>query len=315
MHLQNRQRARYEAFMPLAVVHNPLFTAELPPDHRFPMPKYAAIAEVLVEEGIVAPGGFHAPGPAPAQWVNLAHARRYVDQVFSANVPEAINRLIGFHVSESVAARARHASAGTVLASRLALEHGIASSTAGGSHHAKRAHGAGFCVFNDAGVAANVLLSTGEAGTAMVFDCDVHQGDGTAEIFRDERRVFTVSLHAEKNFPTRKEVSDLDIGLPDGMEDDAYLETVKAALDAAFNRMRPDIVFYNAGVDPHRDDRLGRLSLSDEGLAERDRRVIGFFRERGIPVACVMGGGYSRDIDEIARRHAITHRVAAEFAG
>jgi acetoin utilization deacetylase AcuC-like enzyme len=247
--------------------------------------------------------------------VNLAHERSYVDQVFSANVPEAINRLIGFHVSESVAARARHASAGTVLAARLALERGIAASTAGGSHHAKRAHGAGFCVFNDVGVAANVLLSTGEAGNALVFDCDVHQGDGTAEIFRDEKRVFTVSLHAEKNFPTRKEQSNLDIGLPDGMEDEAYLEAVKVALNAAFNKLRPDIVFYNAGVDPHRDDRLGRLSLSDEGLAERDRRVIGFFRDRSIPVACVMGGGYSRDIGEIARRHAITHRVAAEFAG
>ncbi|MCU0790980.1 MAG: histone deacetylase, partial [Nitratireductor sp.] len=206
------------------------------------------IAEVLVEEGIVAPGGFHSPGPAPAQWVNLAHERSYVDQVFCANVPEAINRLIGFHVSESVAARARHASAGTVLAARLALEHGIATSTAGGSHHAKRAHGAGFCVFNDVGVAANVLLSTGEIGTAMAFDCDVHQGDGTAEIFRAEPRVFTVSVHSEKNFPTRKEESDLDVGLPDNVEDEAYLEAVKAALDAAFNRMRPDIVFYNAGV-------------------------------------------------------------------
>jgi acetoin utilization deacetylase AcuC-like enzyme len=299
--------------MPLAVVHNPLFTAELPPDHRFPMPKYAAIADVLLAEGIVTPGGFHTPGPAPAQWVSLAHERAYVDQVFAADVPEAINRLIGFHVSESVAARARHASAGTVLAARLALEQGIAVSTAGGSHHAKRAHGAGFCVFNDAGVAANVLLATGEAGTAMVFDCDVHQGDGTAEIFKAEPRVFTVSLHAEKNFPTRKEQSDIDIGLPDGMQDEAYLEVAREALMASINKMRPDIVFYNAGVDPHRDDRLGRLSLSDEGLAERDRRVIGFFREQGIPVACVMGGGYSRDIAEIANRHAITHRVAAEF--
>ena len=299
--------------MPLAIVHNPLFTAELASDHRFPMPKYAAVAEILLREGIAAPGAFHSPGPAPAEWVGLAHERAYVDQVFEANVPEAINRLIGFHVSQSVAARSRHACAGTVMTARLALEHGLACSTAGGSHHAKRAHGAGFCVFNDVGVAANLLLASGEIGTALVFDCDVHQGDGTAEIFRDEPRVKTISLHAEKNFPTRKEQSDLDIALPDGMEDEAYLEVLRQALHAAFDLIRPDIVFYNAGVDPHRDDRLGRLALSSEGLEERDRRVIGFFRERGIAVAGVMGGGYSRDIMEVANRHAILHRVASEF--
>jgi acetoin utilization deacetylase AcuC-like enzyme len=300
--------------MPLAIVHNPLFTAELPPDHRFPMPKYAAIAEILIERGLVAAGGFHSPGAAPAEWVALAHDRNYVDQVFEANVPEEINRLIGFHVSESVAARARHAAAGTVLAGQLALERGIATSTAGGSHHARRAHGAGFCVFNDVAVAANLMLASGEIGTTMVFDCDVHQGDGTAEIFARESRVLTVSMHAEKNFPTRKESSDIDVGLPDDTGDAAYLEVLGETLRRALDRMRPDIVFYNGGVDPHRDDRLGRLALSDAGLRERDRRVIGFFRDRGIPVAGVMGGGYSRDVAEVAARHVILHEVAAEFA-
>jgi acetoin utilization deacetylase AcuC-like enzyme len=300
--------------MSLAIVHNPLFTAELPPDHRFPMPKYAAIAEILLERGLVAPGGFHAPGPAPAEWVALAHERNYVDQVFEAKVPEEINRLIGFHVSESVAARARHAAAGTVLAGRLSLERGIATSTAGGSHHARRAHGAGFCVFNDVAVAASLMLASGEIGSAMVFDCDVHQGDGTAEIFARESRVLTVSMHAEKNFPARKESSDIDVGLPDDTGDAAYLEVLGETLRRAFDRMRPDIVFYNGGVDPHRDDRLGRLALSDTGLRERDRRVLGFFRDRGIPIAGVMGGGYSRDIVEVAARHAILHEVAVEFA-
>ncbi len=299
--------------MAMAIVHNPLFTAQLPPDHRFPMPKYAAIADAILAEGLVAPGGFQTPGPAPVQWVELAHERAYVDQVFACSVPEQISRTIGFAVTQSVSLRARHAAAGTVLAARLALEQGIATSTAGGSHHAKRAHGAGFCVFNDVGVAASLMLETSEIGNALVFDCDVHQGDGTAEIFANEPRVVTVSMHSAKNFPTRKEKSDIDFPLPDGMEDGAYLEVLAQALGASRNLVRPDIVFYNAGVDPHRDDRLGRLALSSEGLEARDRQVIGFFREQGIPVACVMGGGYGKDISEIAARHLITHKVAAEF--
>lgn len=301
--------------MPLAIVHNPLFTVELSPSHRFPMPKYAAIADAIIAEGLASAGSFHSPGQAPAQWVTLAHEPSYVDQVFAANVPDAINRMIGFAVTKAVAKRARLACAGTVLAGRLALEHGIATSTAGGSHHAKRAHGAGFCVFNDVGVAASVLLACGEIGTALAFDCDVHQGDGTAEIFRDEPRVKTVSLHCENNFPARKEHSDLDFPLAAAMEDDAYIAVLAQALPASLALGRPDLVFYNAGVDPHRGDRLGHLSLSDHGLAERDRRVIGFFRERNIPVACVMGGGYGEDIGEIVARHLITHRIAGEFAG
>jgi acetoin utilization deacetylase AcuC-like enzyme len=158
------------------------------------------------------------------------------------------------------------------------------------------------------------MLASGEIGSALIFDCDVHQGDGTAEIFSQETRVLTVSMHAEKNFPARKESSDIDVGLPDDTGDAAYLEVLGETLRRALDLMRPDIVFYNGGVDPHRDDRLGRLALSDVGLRERDRRVIGFFRDRNIPVAGVMGGGYSRDIAAVAGRHAILHEVAAEFA-
>jgi len=301
--------------MPLQVVHNANFHAPLPVGHRFPMPKYVAIARILVADGIVAESAFHQPDAAPAEWVGLAHDRAYVDQVFAANVPREIARVIGFEVDDGVARRARHASAGTVLTARLALSHGIACSTAGGSHHARRAHGAGFCVFNDVAVAANVLLAEGAVGSALVFDCDVHQGDGTAEIFRDDPRVATVSIHAEKNFPARKEKSDFDVSLPDGTRDEAYLEALADTLERAWMFGRPDIAFYNAGVDPHANDRLGRLALTDRGLEARDRAVIGFFRERGVPVAGVMGGGYGDDIEAIARRHSILHRVAAEFAG
>ncbi|MCG6857525.1 MAG: histone deacetylase [Salaquimonas sp.] len=300
--------------MSLAVVHNPVFQANFPEGYRFPMPKSGAIAEMLVMDGIVAEGGFHTPGPASPDWIALAHDRRYVDQVLSANVPDAISRQIGFAIDETMASRARHAGAGTVLAARLALDHGIAASTAGGGHHAKRTHGAGFCVFNDVGIAASLLLAEGTIETALVFDCDVHQGDGTADIFRNEKRVATVSIHAEKNYPARKEQSDLDVGLPDATDDETYLEALKDTLARSMQLITPDIVFYNGGVDPHRDDRLGRLALSDEGLAERDKQVIGFFRDRGIPIAGVMGGGYSADVEEVARRHTILHRVAAEFA-
>ena len=306
-------KPRYVATMPLPIVHNPAFVADIGPGHRFPMPKYAEIARILVDDGIVEADGFHSPGPAPTQWIELAHERAYVDQVLSAAVPDPIARQIGFKVNESVANRARHAGAGTVLTAKLALDHGIACSTAGGSHHAKRRHGAGFCVFNDVGIAASLLLAEQSVESVLVFDCDVHQGDGTAEIFRNEPRVKTISLHAEKNFPARKEESDLDVGLPDKMGDEAYLEVLKEVLAKSSDMIVPDLVFYNAGVDPHVDDRLGRLALTDHGLAERDRMVIGFFRERGIALAGVMGGGYANEPEIVARRHTILHRVATEF--
>ena len=307
------QGARYSPGMALPVIHNPRFVAELPQGHRFPMPKYGAIAKILVEDGVVPEGGFHAPGEAPAGWIALAHDARYVDQVLHNAVPEAISRQIGFAVTPSVTRRSRHACAGTVLAARLALESGLACSTAGGSHHAKRSHGAGCCVFNEVGVAASLLVSEGACESILVFDCDVHQGDGTAEIFAGDPRVTTVSIHCQSNFPARKEVSDLDVGLPDGLDDAAYLEILRDTLNAAFKLTTPDLVFYNAGVDVHAEDRLGRLALSDKGIEERDRQVIGYFRDRSISLAGLMGGGYDRDADVVARRHTILHRVASEF--
>ncbi|MFZ1815403.1 MAG: histone deacetylase [Rhizobiaceae bacterium] len=299
--------------MRLPVVHSPEFETPLLRRNRFPMPKYGLVADFLANDGIADRGSFYTPAPAPAQWVQLAHDRVYVDQVFNANVPPEISRQIGFDITQGVALRSRHASAGTLLCARLALEHGIACSTAGGSHHAMRAHGRGFCVFNDVGVASSVLLADGTIGTALVLDCDVHQGDGTAEIFRDEPRVKTISIHGEKNYPARKQQSDIDVALPDGTGDEAYLEALDQVLERCLAFGTPDIVFYNAGVDPHRDDLLGRLALSDGGLEERDRRAIGFFRERGIAVAGVLGGGYGDDVNAVARRHTILHRVAVQF--
>lgn len=300
--------------MPLPIIHNPNYDAQFDPNHRFPMGKYSRLGTILRAEGLLTDETIRIPTPAPAAWLSLAHERAYVDQVIAARVPEPIEKLIGFPVGERVSLRARSAVAGTILAARLALEHGLACNTAGGSHHARRAHGAGFCTFNDVGVAASLLLADREISKALVIDLDVHQGDGTAEIFAGNPSVFTVSVHAEKNYPVRKVPSDMDVPLPDGVRDDAYLETLDLVLADALASIRPDIVFYNAGVDPHGDDRLGRLALSDDGLRRRDAAVIGYFRSRGIPLCGVIGGGYSRDVDAVANRHAILFRVAAEFA-
>ena len=273
------------------------------------MGKFARLAEVLREEGL-APEGFHQPEPASFEVVSRAHHPDYVRAVFAADVPREVERRIGLPMTPSVALRARAAVAGTVLTARLALEHGLACNTAGGSHHAAREHGAGFCVFNDVAVAAANLLAEGAVGRVLVVDCDVHQGDGTAAIFADEPRVFTLSVHAAKNFPARKIPGDLDLELPDGTEDGAYLQALAEVLDGVLGQVRPDLVFYNAGVDPHRDDKLGRLALSDEGLARRDAYVLDACLKRGVPVAGVIGGGYGDDIDGLARRHATLHRTA-----
>lgn len=298
----------------LQIVHTPDYDARFPESHRFPMGKYSFLMEVLRAEGLVNGTGYHRPDPAERDVLALTHASDYVDHVIALTVPKTIEKVIGFPVDERVSRRARAAAAGTVLAARLALECGIACNTAGGSHHARRAHGAGFCTFNDVGVAATLLLAEGAVASAMVFDLDVHQGDGTAEIFAAEERVFTVSVHAERNYPNEKVPSDMDVALPDKVRDDAYIEVVEDTLERAFAASRPDIVFYNAGVDPHGDDRLGRLSLTDDGLARRERTVISFFRERGIPLCGVIGGGYSRDAQAVAARHAILFRVARDFA-
>jgi acetoin utilization deacetylase AcuC-like enzyme len=237
-----------------------------------------------------------------------------VDRILACSVPREIERRIGLPVSESVVRRARASAGGTLLAARLALQHGLAGSTAGGSHHGQRETGAGFCVFNDVAIAAKALLREGAIHRALIVDLDVHQGDGTADCLRDEPDLFTFSMHAEKNYPVRKIPSDLDIGLPDHMEDDAYLDVLQSHLPRLLDALEPDLVFLNAGVDPHRDDKLGRLDLSDAGLRQRDACVIEQARSRGIPMVAVIGGGYSTDVDALARRHAIVFEAMASWS-
>lgn len=299
--------------MTLPIVSHPAYEAALPEGHRFPMRKYGRLAALLGEMGLV-PNGFVVPEAASADLIALAHHRAYVDQVLSCSVPRDTERRIGLPVDPGVARRARTAAGGTLLAARLALAHGISGSTAGGSHHGQRATGAGFCVFNDVAIAAKALKHEGAIERGLVIDLDVHQGDGTADCLADDVDLFSFSLHAEKNYPVRKIPGDLDVGLPDGIEDDAYLEVLSCHVPRLLDGFAPDLVFYNAGVDPHRDDKLGRLALTDDGLRRRDRFVVAETRARGIPLVAVIGGGYAADLDALAQRHAILFETLAELA-
>jgi acetoin utilization deacetylase AcuC-like enzyme len=293
------------------IVSHPAYEATLPDGHRFPMRKYGRLAALLVARGL-APGGFVRPEPADAALLERAHDPAYVSQVLALAVPREVERRIGLPVDDGVVRRARASAGGTLLAARLALRHGLSGSTAGGSHHGQRATGAGFCVFNDVAIAAKALKAEGAIARALVVDLDVHQGDGTADCLADDPDLHTFSLHAEKNYPVRKIPGDLDVGLPDGVGDDAYLDALRAHLPRLLDALRPDLVFYNAGVDPHRDDKLGRLRLTDEGLRRRDRYVVAEARGRGVPLVSVVGGGYADDVEALAARHALVFEAMAE---
>lgn len=294
------------------IVHHPAYRAELSADHRFPMNKYEALARVLEADGLVGPKGFHRPEPASLEVVAAAHDAGYARAVFELALPPEMVRRIGLPITPSMVLRSRASCAGTLLAARLALEHGVACNTAGGSHHAGRAHGAGYCIFNDVAIAAANLLAEGRVGRVLVVDLDVHQGDGTAEIFARDARVFTFSMHAAKNYPARKVPGDLDLELADGTDDATYLAALAEVLPALLDRAAPDLVFLNAGVDPHADDRLGRLALTDGGLLARNRYVFAQCRERGVPVCGVVGGGYDKDVERLGRRQATLHHAAAD---
>jgi acetoin utilization deacetylase AcuC-like enzyme len=295
----------------LPIVFHPAYSVPLPAGHRFPMPKFKALHDVLERLDLVGRRNRFQPGLAPRSWLQLVHGPDYVGHILAQTLPREAERRLGLPVSPALAERSRAACAGTLLAARLAMEHGLACNTAGGSHHAFADAGSGFCVFNDVAVAAAVLLAEGSVGRVLVVDLDVHQGDGTAELFQGDPRVFTLSLHARSNFPARKKTSDLDVPLPRDLDDRGYLEALDAALPPVLDRFAPDLVFYNAGVDPHRDDRLGHLALTDAGLEARDRRVVDLVTGRGLPFVGVIGGGYDRDPERLALRHATLHRTAA----
>lgn len=299
--------------MPVPIVAHPAYAAKLPEGHRFPMAKFARLREVLAARGLV-PHGFVRPEPAGRDAIGLVHRADYVEAVLAARVPREIERRIGLPVVPDIVARACAATGGTLAAARLALAHGLAGNTAGGSHHARREGGAGYCIFNDVAIALRVLQNERALRNALVIDLDVHQGDGTAECLGQSPELFTLSIHGERNYPTRKIAGDLDIGLPDGTGDVDYLEVLGARLPPLLDALAPDLVVYNAGVDPHRDDRLGRLALSDEGLMARDRFVVEQARGRGLPLVSVIGGGYDTDVNALAGRHSLVFEAMAALA-
>ena len=277
------------------------------------MAKFRLLHQLLHDQGLARPEQLHTPLPAPRRWLELVHERTY-HQAFARNeLTAADQRRIGLPATLPLVRRTWLAVGGTVLTARLALSHGVACHLAGGTHHAFPDHGSGFCIFNDCAVAARVLLAEGAVQRLMVIDLDVHQGDATAAIFADEPRVFTVSAHCASNFPLRKQQSDVDLALADGLEDVDYLRAIGDLIPDLLDQQRPQLVLYNAGVDPHRDDRLGRLCLSSDGLLNRDRQVLDACLRRGIPVATVIGGGYDA-LEPLVKRHSLVFRAAAEQA-
>lgn len=278
------------------------------------MVKFQLLIEVLRSEGLADQNTETRPTPATRQQLSLAHDRSYVDAVMDATLEPKIAREIGFPICPTIGRRAAAACGGTLLAARLALKYGLAANTAGGSHHARFEQGAGFCTFNDVAVAAKVLLEEDRVENILVIDLDVHQGDGTALIFAQDPRVFTFSLHCRENYPVRKAQSDWDEEITEGTGDGPYLERVQRVLDKLLPMRRWDLVFYNAGVDPHQRDGLGKLNLTDQGLTQRDHLVISSCRALDLPVAGVIGGGYGKDLLEIAHRHATLHRTMAAIS-
>ncbi len=302
--------------MRVPIVYHPAYVAPMPNGHRFPMGKFGALKRYLEAQDLLTFANLVEPEPATAEIVAQAHERGYVDAVLEGRLmPEQVRRL-GLPATPEVARRSLAANGGTLRSAELALEHGLACNLAGGSHHAFREFGSGFCVFNDVAVATRHLLQTGRIERTLIVDLDVHQGDGTARMLADEPRAFTLSMHCRTNFPTRKQTGDRDIPLEPGLGDRDYLATLDRTLDELLNgaeAFKPDLVFYNAGVDPHYSDRLGRLALSDGGILARERMILARCRALGIPLVCVVGGGYDNDMDTLAARHALLHHAIAEL--
>lgn len=297
--------------MYLPLVYHDDYSPPFPAGHRFPMEKFRLLRDHLVDSGLTTDAALQRPDICPPEVLALAHCPAYIERFLAGELTAQEQRRLGLPWSEALARRTVRAVGGSLLAAELALEHGVACHLAGGTHHAHFDHASGFCIFNDLAVVALHLLESGQAGRVLIYDCDVHQGDGTARILENVPDAITVSLHCEKNFPARKASSDWDIGLPIGMGDADYLKMVNDSLDYLLALYQPDIVLYDAGVDVHRDDALGYLQLTDAGIAARDEAVLRHCLEREIAVVGLIGGGYDKDRAALARRHGILHHSAA----
>lgn len=297
----------------LKIAYHTIYKYALPEGHRFPMEKYDLLPEQLLYEGTVKHENFFVPMQATDIELALTHTEAYISKLNGQSLSDKEVRRIGFPMTPTLVERGKYIARGTYEAAMYAKMYGIAMNIAGGTHHSFADFGEGFCVFNDIAIAANLMLHRGEASRILVIDLDVHQGNGTAHIFKDNDRIFTFSMHGAKNFPTRKEESNLDIGLPDGTEDRFYLDQLKNTLPAILNQFQPDFAFYQSGVDVIREDRLGRLSLTKAGCKERDRYTLQMLKDNGVPVAVSMGGGYATRLADILDCHSNTYRVAQEI--
>lgn len=294
----------------MTLFYSDVFVLPLPSHHRFPMGKYARLRSRLLASGEFVDNDFRVPEAASDAEITRAHCPQYLQRVTSGALGEAEIRAIGFPWSERMVERSRRSSGATLAAAREALTRGWSANLAGGTHHAFRDRGEGFCVFNDAAMAARAMQVEAGLQRVAIVDCDVHQGNGTASIFAGDDSVFTFSIHGARNFPFAKEASDLDIELADGTRDEEYLWHLERGLDETLERSRPQLAIYLAGADPYEDDRLGRLALTKQGLARRDELVLRRLAARGIPVAIAMAGGYARDIEDSIEIHANTIRTA-----
>ncbi|MEL7035105.1 MAG: histone deacetylase [Cyanobacteria bacterium J06592_8] len=298
--------------MNLPIVYHSDYVAPLPPGHRFPMSKFRRLYQMLLADEVIEPSQVYTPELPPSEWIEFVHDPDYVQAYCQGTLDPKVQRRIGLPWSQALANRTCIAVGGAVLTAKLALSHGIACNTAGGTHHAFPNLGSGFCIFNDIAIASRTIQHLGLAKKILILDLDVHQGDATAVIFQDDPSVFTFSMHCEANFPARKQKSDLDVPLPVGMEDEAYLRVLGQYLNDILSEVKPDLVFYDAGVDTHLEDRLGKLALSNTGLWQRELQVLSSCVGSGYPVAGIIGGGYGEDLSALVYRHSILHRAATQ---
>ncbi len=303
----------FESFVLLKIAFSSIYKYQLPEGHRFPMAKYTLLPEQLLYEGTVEEANFFKPKALSEADILRTHTRTYWDQLKELTLPRREARKIGFPLSKQLVERGTVISGGTIQCALYAMQHGISMNIAGGTHHSFTDRGEGFCLLNDIAIAANYLLHHQLAAKILIIDLDVHQGNGTAQIFQNEPRVFTFSMHGENNYPLRKEKSDLDIGLPDGLEDAPYLHILKEKLPFLIDSVQPDFIFYLSGVDVLKTDKLGRLGMTMQGCKERDRLVLEACKLHEIPVAISMGGGYSERLATIIDAHANTYRLAQEI--
>jgi acetoin utilization deacetylase AcuC-like enzyme len=297
----------------MKVYYSDHFVLPLPEGHRFPMVKYAMLRERVARDGICGPGELRTPRAVTDEEILRAHAPAYLKRVVAGTLTKKEVRRIGFPWSERMVERSRRASGGTLGACLAALEEGFAVNLAGGTHHAFSDRGEGYCVFNDSAIAARAVQAAGLVERVVVIDTDVHQGNGTAAILHQDPKVYTFSIHGAKNFPFNKEESDLDTPLPDGADDTEFLAALADGLETALDAADAELAIYLAGADPFEADRLGRLCVTKSGLAERDRIVLETCKERGIPIAITMAGGYAREVDDTVDVHFQSIRRAADL--